>query len=263
MTTFVLVPGAWLGAWAWADVTERLVTAGHDVYPMTLTGLAERSGDADRTTDLDSHIDDIVALLDDRDLHDVVLVAHSYAGAPVTGAADRRPDRLAAVVYVDSGPVPDGVAQADFNPPEARAAADETVAKLGDGWLMPPIAFDSAQDPVTLAGLDEIALTELRTRATPQPYATMTQKQHLTGAGEAIPRTLIACTMPLDVVRGLIDAGNPFFAGLAGKDGVAGATLLALPTGHWPMFSGADALAEMLAEIPLTRRSDGQGATTP
>jgi pimeloyl-ACP methyl ester carboxylesterase len=239
MTTFVLVPGAWLGAWAWRDVTDLLVKAGHDVYPLTLTGLAERAGEADESIGLDTHIDDIARVLDERDLRDVVLVAHSYSGSPVTGAADRRPERVAALVYVDSGPVPDGAAQADFNPPEAREAADRS-AETNDGWL-PPIAFDPATDPVTLAGLDDAMLSELRARATPHPYATMTQPQRLTGAVDSIPKTLIACTIPLDVVRKMIESGNPFFAGLHD------ATLLTLPTGHWPMFSEPDALAEMLA----------------
>ena len=241
MTTFVLVPGAWLGAWAWQDVTDRLVKAGHEVHPMTLTGLAERAADGDRSTNLDTHIDDITRFMDEHDLSDVVLVAHSYSGMPVTGAADRRPDRVAAVVYADSGPAPDGVAQLDFRPPDARAATERLVAERGDGWLLPPIAFDPAEDPVNLAGLDPTALARLRSGATPHPFATMTQPIRLTGAGDSIPRTMIACTMPPDAVRGLIDAGNPFFAGLAD------ATLLALPTGHWPMFSEADALAEMLA----------------
>jgi pimeloyl-ACP methyl ester carboxylesterase len=255
MTTLVLVPRAWLVACAWRDVTSLLVKAGHDVYPVTLTGLAERAGEGDesqppepgdsathRPISLDTHIDDITRLLDERDLSDVVLVGHSYAGAPVTGAADRRPERVAALVYVDSGPVPDGVAPADFNPPEARAVADREAGAAG-GWLA-PIAFDPATDPVTLAGLDDTMLSALRARATPHPYATMTQTQRLTGAVDNIPKTLIACTIPLDVVRQMIDSGNPFFAGL--KD----ATLLTLPTGHWPMFSEPDALAEMLATTP-------------
>jgi pimeloyl-ACP methyl ester carboxylesterase len=239
MTTFVLVPGAWLGAWAWRDVTDLLVKAGHDVYPLTLCGLADRAGAAHEPIGLDTHIDDITRMLDDRDLREVVLVAHSYSGGPVTGAADRRPERVGALVYVDSGPVPDGVAQADFNPPDAREAADRS-AETNDGWLA-PIAFDPAADPVTLAGLDDTMLSELRARATPHPYATMTQPQRLTGAVDSIPKTLIACTIPLEVVREMIESGNPFFAGLRG------ATLLTLPTGHWPMFSEPDALAEMLA----------------
>ena len=243
MTTFVLVPGAWLGGWAWREVTDRLRGAGHEVYPLTLTGLAERAGEGGPDTDLDKHVADIVRVLDDNDLHGAVLVAHSYAGAPVAAAADRRPDRLAAVVYVDSGPVPDGVAQVEFGDAEGREATEALVKEQGEGWKLPPIGFDPEEAPGLLAGLDETDLAELREGATPHPYGTMTQPVHRDGAAEKLPHTLIACTMPLDAVRQLIDGGHPFFAGL--KE----ATLLALPTGHWPMLSDPDALAEMLATV--------------
>jgi len=104
MTTFVLVPGAWLGAWAWHDVTARLRAAGHDVYPLTLTGLADRAHTGGPDTDLDTHATDVTALIEAEELRDVVLVGHSYAGSVVTLAADRVPDRLRTVVYVDSCP---------------------------------------------------------------------------------------------------------------------------------------------------------------
>lgn len=243
MTTFVMVPGAWLGAWAWDGVAARLRSAGHIVHAVTLTGLAERSDSGDPRTDLDTHIADIVRVLNTEDLDDAVLVAHSYAGAPVTGAADRRPDRVASTVFLDSGPIPHGVAQVEFASPEERVRMDRQVADDGDGWLLPPITFDAADDPVNLAGLDEPALATLRERATPHPYATMTQPLMLTGAGDGIPRTLIACTFPLDRVRAMITSGNPFFVGLAD------ARLVALPTGHWPMFSEPRTLAAALAAV--------------
>jgi len=243
MTTFVLVPGAWLGGWAWREVTDRLRGAGQDVYPLTLTGLAERAAEGGPETDLDTHVADIVRVLDDNDLRGAVLVAHSYAGAPVAAAVDRRPERLAAVVYVDSGPVPDGVAQVEFGDAEGREATEALVKEQGEGWKLPPIAFDPEEAPALLAGLDETDLAELREGATPHPYGTMTQPVSRDRAGEKLPHTLIACTMPLEAVRQLIDGGHPFFAGL--KD----ATLLALPTGHWPMLSDPDALAEMLATV--------------
>jgi pimeloyl-ACP methyl ester carboxylesterase len=154
MTTFVLVPGAWLGGLAWDGVATRLRGDGHDVYPVTLSGLGERAAAGSPDTDLDTHIDDIVSVIDDNNLRDVVLVGHSYGGVPVTGAADRRADRVREMVFVDSGPAPNGVAQADFSPAEAREATDRLVAEQGNGWLMPPIAFDPAEDPVNLAGLD-------------------------------------------------------------------------------------------------------------
>jgi pimeloyl-ACP methyl ester carboxylesterase len=93
MTAFVLVPVAWLGGWAWRDVTPRLRAAGHEVYTPTLTGLGERRHLARPDVDLDTHIQDVVNVLEYEDLRDVVLVGHSYAGIVVTGVADRAPDR--------------------------------------------------------------------------------------------------------------------------------------------------------------------------
>lgn len=242
MTTFILVPGAWLGAWAWDDVAARLRAAGHIALPLSLTGLAERAYAGGPDVDLDTHIADVTSVIDDGDLRDVALVGHSYAGIVVTGAADRRPDRVARVIYVDSGPAPDGVSSSEFGPPEAREETARLVANEGDGWRLAPRPFDPAADPVNLAGLDDEMLAALRSRATDHPYATMTQPLSVTGAGERVPRTAICCTFPLDAVRSMIDSGNPFFAGL--RD----ATLVSLPTGHWPMFSEPAALTRCLIE---------------
>jgi pimeloyl-ACP methyl ester carboxylesterase len=97
----VLVAGACLGGWAWREVTVRLRALNHDVYPVTLTGLGERVHLANPDVDLETHIADVVNVLDYEDLTDVVLVGHSYAGIVITGVADRRPDRIGAVVYAD------------------------------------------------------------------------------------------------------------------------------------------------------------------
>ena len=91
MTNFVLVPGFWLGGWAWDRVTARLRAAGHTVFPVTLTGLGERVHLAGPQIDLDTHITDVINLITYEALHDVVLVGHSYAGMVVTGVADRMP----------------------------------------------------------------------------------------------------------------------------------------------------------------------------
>src|SRR4051812_33582140 len=118
MTNFILVPGMWLGAWAWDAVAEPLRAAGHDVTAVTLGGLAERADEAGSAggVTLESHIDDVVAAAGDRAA--VTLVAHSYGCFPVRGAVERLGDRVTRVVYVDSGPVPDGTAQADFSAPD-------------------------------------------------------------------------------------------------------------------------------------------------
>src|SRR4026208_634372 len=102
MTTFVLVPGAWIGARAWQDLAADLRGRGHLVYPLSLTGLAERAHLGRPDTTLDTHIEDVITLMEFEDLSAVVLVGHSYAGAVITGVADRAATRLKALVYCDT-----------------------------------------------------------------------------------------------------------------------------------------------------------------
>ena len=102
MTTFVLVPGMWLGGWAWQDVTEELRAAGHRVYPVTLTGLGERVHLGGPQVNLDTQAADVANLLRYEDLHDVVLVGHSFGGTVITAAADQVSERIAHLVYVDT-----------------------------------------------------------------------------------------------------------------------------------------------------------------
>ena len=172
----------------------------------------------------------------------MLLVGHSGGGMPVAQAADRIPDRIARVVYVESGPLPDGTAQFDTVPPEEQ---QRLRAAIGDGHLLPPPAWDPAADPTNLAGLDEPTLALLRARATPQPLRAATDPVRRTG-GRPVPTALVASTFPLAVVRQMIDEGHPFFTGLA--DG----QLFALPTGHWPMLSEPKALADVL-DLPRAR----------
>ena len=239
MSVFVLVPGFWLGAWAWREVTGTLRAAGHDVYPLTLTGLADRSHLATPDVGLDTHTTDIVRLIEAEDLRDVVLVAHSGGGMPATQAAERIPGRIARLVYVDSGPLPDGTAQFDTNPP---AEQERLRALIGDGHLLPPPAWEPDEDPENYVGLDAASLALLRARSTPQPLRTATDPVRV-GGGRPVPTALVACTFPAEVAREMIAQGHPYFAGLAGSH------VYGLPTGHWPMFSEPERLAELLGTI--------------
>ncbi|MBQ1021089.1 alpha/beta hydrolase [Micromonospora sp. D93] len=236
MATFVLVPGFWLGAWAWRDVTVALRSQGHEVYPMTLTGLAERDHLAGPEVSLDTHTTDIVRLIEVEDLRDVLLVGHSGGGMPAAQAVDRIPDRIARIIYVESGPLPDGTAQFDTLPADEQ---QRLRAVVGSGHLLPPPAWDPAADPTNLAGLDEPTLALLRTRATPQPLRAATDPVRRSG-GRRVPTALVASTFPLGMVQQMIQQEHPFFTGLA--DG----QLHELPTGHWPMLSEPKALADVL-----------------
>ncbi|MBB4761260.1 alpha/beta fold hydrolase [Amorphoplanes digitatis] len=229
MTTYVLVPGMWIGAWAWRDVTAALRDAGHEVYPLTLTGVADRAHLLGPGTDLDLHTEDIVRLVLAEDLRDVVLVGHSYGGLPVSAAALRLKDRVARVVYVDSGPLPVGATQASMTPGPAP-----------EGDSVPPREWDTEKDPALLAGLDEAALTLLRTRGTPHPAASVVQPLGARATSEDLPTTLVSCSLPIEAVTEMMAAGHPFFAGLTTAE------IVPLPTGHWPMLSEPDALAGVL-----------------
>lgn len=244
MATFVLVPGFWLGAWAWDAVVAELRAAGHGAHAVTLTGLAERADEASPEVNVDTHVADIVRVIEDGGLRDVVLVAHSGANMPVTGAADRIPERIARVVYVDGGPLPSGMAGIDFQDPESRAHWEKRVADEGEGWMLPVPPFDAAEDPVNLAGLGEEHLAAMRERGTPQPFGTATQPLVRPEPLPDVPKTLILNTIPLPAVEQMAASGNPVFALMAGPDW----TYRELPTGHWPMFSEPSALAAALAE---------------
>ncbi|MCC3768509.1 alpha/beta fold hydrolase [Streptomyces sp. UNOC14_S4] len=244
MSTFVLVPGFWLGAWAWEDVARELRAAGHDVHPVTLTGLADRAGEATPGVGVETHIADVVRVIEDGGLRDVVLVGHSGANQPVTGAADRLPaGRVARLVYVDTAPLPPGMGVIDFNDPGTQESWRRQVAEEGDGWRLPVPAFDPADDPENLAGLTGEQLDRMRALCTPQPFRTATDPFERAGEPSGMPCSLIATTFTPEAVRELAATGNPLFAPLAAMD------LWHLPTGHWPMFSAPGALAALLDGI--------------
>jgi len=250
MTTYVLVGGAWLGGWAWQPVTRRLREQGHDVHPVTLTGLGDRSHLATPETGLDTYLADVVNLVEVEDLHDVVLVGHSYAGHVVTGVADRIPDRIALLVYLDAGPSPDGTAFLDLQPPPARELIERLVAEAGDGWRIPMPSWEELEQIMgaSLEGLGPQQRARMRAHAAAQPVRTWTEPLSLRGPDrEKLPKLLLTCSIPLAQVRQMIAGGDPWFAALAGPEW----SFLELPTGHWPMFSVPDELASVLGGLDV------------
>jgi len=225
MTTFVLVPGFWLGAWSWRAVAAALRSRGHDVYPVSLTGLGERAHLSHPDVDLETHITDALNLLRYEDLHDVVLVGHSYGGIVTTAAADRAVDRVAKLVYVDTGPLPDGVSQHDFAQQEPPA-----------DWKLPPPDWAAfAPD-----GVDVDVLTE---RAVFQPWKSATQPVRLSGAWEKLPRLGIMSSITIAQMEEMA-AQRPDCRHMAGHQW----TFVELPTWHWPMVDRPTDLAQILAE---------------
>ena len=236
MTTYVLVPGFWLGGWAWRSVADDLRARGHEVHAVTLTGLGERAHLARPEVDLEVHVTDVLNVLRYEDLHDVVLVGHSYAGAVVIPAvADRAPERIAKLVFVDTGPLPDGTAQCEFDEPDEQAAKAALVATHGDGWRLPPPPWAQLG-----ADLDDGTLAALVERSVPQPWATATQPVSLTGAWEKLPRLGVLCGFTAEQARAM--AAAPMFRHMADERW----EYVELPTSHWPMFTRPADLAAIL-----------------
>jgi pimeloyl-ACP methyl ester carboxylesterase len=197
--------------------------------------------------DLETHVTDVVNLIEFEDLRDVVLLGHSYAGLVVTGAADRIPDHISTLVYLDTGAVPDGFVLIDSFPPETRRRIERQVEALGEGWRYPMPPREELAEYGSLEGLDESQLELLRSRAVAQPFGTYTQPLRLENpAREELPKLGILCSSSLDQVREMIASDNPLFRGLAGPEW----RFVELPTGHWPMFSRPEDLAELLLDLP-------------
>jgi pimeloyl-ACP methyl ester carboxylesterase len=177
-----------------------------------------------------------------------VLVGHSYAGIVVTGVADRLPERIAQLVYLDAGPVPDGTAYLDTQRPEVKQHVERLVAEHGDGWRLPMPSFEELESVfgASLAGLGEEQRALMRSRAVAQPFATWSSPLRLGDpATDPLPKLLISNSFPLEQVRQLIAAGHPWFKDLGGPQW----RLEALPTGHWAMFSVPGDLAELLDSL--------------
>lgn len=238
--TVVLVPGHWLGAWAWDDVVAHLHAAGLATVGLTLPGLDPH--DPDRAT---RTLDDQTAAVEDAVRaaagagRPVVLVAHSGANAPVSLLLDRHPDLVAHVVWVDSGPAAPGTVFA----PGAPADLVE----------LPLPGLDALGAQASLDGLDADALARFRDRAVPEPGPVLTQAVELADARRLdVPTTLVCCSITGAQVRELADAGHPMFAEVAGLRHV---DVVDLPTGHWPMWSRPADLAHVVAAV--ARRTAG------
>jgi pimeloyl-ACP methyl ester carboxylesterase len=247
----VLVPGACLGGWAWAAVARLLRERGHDVYPVTLTGLGERVHLARPEVDLETHIADVVNLLDYEDLHDAVLVGHSYSGVVVTGVADRRFERLNAVVYLDCSPLPDGMSLVDVQPPEMREAQARDVAENGEGWRWPVPDSETLRSDAfgSTAGLSDEQLAVIERRSTPQPYGTFSTPLRLThDQPPGVRRVVTFCTaggIDVALLQYMLEQGDRRALVFSAPDW----ELHEIATGHWPMFSEPEITAELLGEI--------------
>lgn len=245
MATFVLVPGFWLGGWAWHAVAKSLRANAHEVYTVTLTGLAEKKHLSSAQVDLDTHIYDIFNLIEYEGLSDVILVGHSYAGLVITAVADRLAQKLAKLVYIDTAPLPNGVCLIDFYPPDLRKIYRQRVAIDGAGWRLPFPPWEELDKSGAAKDLDADMRAVIDARATDMPFGPARQPVSLASTARAkLAKTAIWCTTSSQQVRQMVESGNPMFKELAGPEW----TFIELRTGHWPMFSKPRELANILQQ---------------
>lgn len=237
--SIVLVPGHWLGAWAWDAVATDLRARGHHVTAVTLPGLEPDNSHRGSTT-LAQQADAVRAAIDAAaaDGSPVVLVAHSGSGHPVSVVLDRDPSAVARVVYVDSGPFADGAVFDASLPPETEEV------------VLPP--FDQLSQRASLDGLSEDDLQRFRQRAVPEPGSVMREAVRLDNDSRRdVPATIIACSFPTEVMMRMAHEGHPMMAEVTTLRDLES---IDLPTGHWPMWSRPADLATAISTAATTPR---------
>ena len=201
MATFVIVHGAFGGSWEWREVASLLRARGHDVFTPSLTGHAERVHLATPQTGLETHIQDILNVLVYEDLRDVVLAGQSYGGMVVTGVADRMPERLRHLVYLDALVPKDGQTVFDLLPPPMRQRLTAAANESGEGWRVPAPPFED--DPRIAAFA--------RGRYVASPLRMFEEPVRLQRpADDRLGRTYIWCTEDEEGIEGFAAITKPF-----------------------------------------------------
>ena len=233
MATFMLVHGSSCGGWVWNKIAPTLRLAGNDVFTPTLSGVSDRSHLANCDIDLNTHATDVINLIINEDLSQVVLVGHSYAGMVITAVAEKIPERLSRVVYLDAYLPENGQSELDLWPKSMRREimSDEIAKK---GFRQPPTA--------EFLGVSDPRLAEwINVRLTPHPMACYTQPVQVTNPlSAALQHTFILCT-----------AGptTPVFSTFAQRAKNKGWQVNEMPTGHLVMFTMPVELAQLLQNL--------------
>jgi pimeloyl-ACP methyl ester carboxylesterase len=236
MSTFVLVPGAWLGAWVWRKITPILRSKGHDVYTVTLTGMGDRSHLANRDTDFEVSVQDAINVIEYEDLHDVILVGHSFAGKVVAAVQDRIPGRIKMLFLLDAfrpqrtRSPQGGIDQ--WNPHEKENIL-QVCDQKGDGWLFPLTDETMADIGYDMKGEDrEWFLSKVR----PLPIKIFFESIRLSENIDHCRMAYIFC------LGDNVTLDEAFIKTLYGD-------YRTIISGHWPMVTKPEATVEAMLEL--------------
>jgi pimeloyl-ACP methyl ester carboxylesterase len=230
---FVLVPGAWLGAWAWVDVVAQLEKKGHSAYPVTLTGMGDRVHLASKEVGMETAVQDVLNVVKYNGIDEFVLAGHSFAGKVAAAVADRAHEKVKKVIYVDAfRPERVTTPQGGFDP-------------AGEFGPLPPgsIAFPLTEQTVDRIGKDVKGKKRewMMALATPWPSKLAKDPITLSKDYQRVKEAYIFCTL----------SGDPVDEIVAGKWGKLLGPHRVMKTGHWPMITKPAELAGNL--IALSR----------
>lgn len=231
MTQFVLVPGAWLGAWAWKEVTPQLEKAGHVAHPVTLTGMGERVHLATKDVGMETAIQDVLNVIRYNEIEECMLVGHSFAGKVAAAVANRAPEKVRRVIYLDA-----------FRPERVREPQGgfDPTREFGPA---PPggFAIPLTEEIVERIGQDVRGAPRERMMrlATPWPIKLATDSLTLSTSYDRVKEAYVFCSR----------SGDPVEEIIAGKWGKLDGPHKVLETGHWPMITKPEELARELVAL--------------
>jgi len=231
--TLLAVHGAWSAAWAWRKVRPLLRARGVEILTPTLTGLGERAHLLSPDVTLETHVRDILGVVEMEDVRDAVLLGHSYGGMVATVVANRLPGRFRGLIYLDAFVPRDGQSLLDLMPPAMAKRMRDRAAREGEGWKVPP------NDPP--ADTSDADRDWILPRRGPQPLRALTEPARLDPAAPWPPRTYVRCTR-----IGAVDTFAPFAERARTEPGW---TLRTLDASHSPQVTAPEALADLLAEL--------------
>ena len=240
MATIVTIHAGHGGGWEWKDVEKELRSLGHEVFRPTLTGMGERHH-LGPEVGLSTHIQDVISVIEFEDLRNVVLTGHSSSGIVVTGVADRIPERIGLLVYIDAEIPEDGQSIVDMVPGIADRVK-ESSDEHGHGWL------DILEEILPPKGeIDEEKRRRYISRQRPQPVATFTEPVRLTGKINEVQRAFVRCT------GGIIDHGSgDSIEPHAARAKAEGWLYRELAAPHDPQLFAPEEMARVLDDLAAT-----------
>ncbi|MGL5838311.1 MAG: alpha/beta fold hydrolase [Sphingorhabdus sp.] len=242
---FVLCHGAWHGGWCWRETAAALRARGAEVHTPTMTGMGDRRHLREACKGLSTYIDDVSTLIEHEGLDDIVLVGHSFGGMCIAGVADRLPDRIRRLVYLDAAVPGDGqslITQSVANLPEVNAVVLEQLSVMNGQWLPPP--------SLDILGVgDAPAWVQARELAcmTDHPVSSLIEPLHFINGGPKAPATYVVCDNPPMPNTSFVAHYQRIAAGEYGPHW----THRRIATGHMCMFTALKETVAILAEAAL------------